>query len=86
MLHANAVQVLPGAVAIPDAHPLLLELVCIGAALDEPQQLLHHTCIQLPPISWSPGTQHVSWQWLPEQQNVQIGEAVWISKWTTEGV
>lgn len=41
---ADAVQVLPGAVAVPDAHTLRLEQVGIRAAADEPEQLLHHTC------------------------------------------
>ena len=41
---ADAVQVLPGAIAVPDAHTLRLEQVGIRAAADEPEQLLHHTC------------------------------------------
>ncbi len=44
MLHADAVQVLAGAVAIPDAHALLLQHTRISASADEPQQLLCYTC------------------------------------------
>lgn len=40
----NAVQVLPAAVAVPDAHPLGLQYIGIRTATDEPQQLLHNTC------------------------------------------
>ena len=44
VLQANAVQVLAGAVAIPDPHALLLQHTRISASADEPQQLLCHTC------------------------------------------
>lgn len=44
VVQANAVQVLAGAVAVPDAHTLLLQHTRISASADEPQQLLCHTC------------------------------------------
>ena len=41
---ANGGQVLLGGVAIPDVDLFGLQLPRICAALDEPQQLLRHTC------------------------------------------
>lgn len=40
---ANPVQVLSGAIAIPDVDALVLQHLCRCAATDEPQQLLSHT-------------------------------------------
>ena len=44
VVQANAVQVLAGSVAIPDANALLFQHTGISASADEPQQLLCHTC------------------------------------------
>ena len=41
---ADAVQVGPRGIAVPDADALVLQLLGIGAARDEPEQLLSHTC------------------------------------------
>ena len=45
MLQADAVEVGTRAVAVPDANALALERACVGAAADEPQQLLSHPCM-----------------------------------------
>jgi hypothetical protein len=46
--HCNSVfhtrRYAPTAVSVPDVDALVLQLLCIGAATNEPQQLLKHTC------------------------------------------
>ena len=44
MRQADPVQVLAGAVAVPDADALLAEQLRVRGAGDEPQELLHNTC------------------------------------------
>ncbi len=41
---ADPVQVLAGAVAVPDAHALLAQQIRVGGAGDEPQKLLDDPC------------------------------------------
>ena len=43
---ADAVQELPAAVPVPDPHVLLLQLLGVGGAPDEPEELLSNAAIE----------------------------------------
>ncbi len=45
VVQADGVEVLPAAVAVPNAHALVLQQLGIGGAAHKPQQLLHDTCM-----------------------------------------
>merc|ERR1712151_608671 len=40
---ASLVQELPGAVTVPNLDALIRQMLCMGVALHEPKELLHHT-------------------------------------------